>query len=230
MATSNNTSFELTRDQLIVRAYAKLGIPGEGNSLSAAQIADGDECLNTVVALAVTDGMPLWKRLTTTVTPSTTSQAYTLPNAVKVSQVVLRDVLGGSQYALQNKSLYDFNNLPNLSVGVPVHYRFAPAIEGGVVYIWPQTSDPATVSAKLIDIVYQKEFDGFVATGNTPDFPAYWTAALVYRTAVMLAPENGVPLQDRQMLMQEASNYWSTASAYGDEDGSFYIQPDRVSW
>jgi hypothetical protein len=230
MATSGNTSFELTRDQIITRAYAKIGIPGEGNSLSATQIADGAECLNTVVALAVTDGMPLWKRLTATVVPSVTLQAYPLPATVKVAQVVLRDIASGTQYALQNKSLYDFNNLPSLSVGVPVHYRFAPTLESGTVFIWPPTSDAATVASKRIDIIYQKEFDGFTASGETPDFPAYWTAALIYRTAVMLAPENGVPLQDRQMLMQEASNYWSTASAYGDEDGSFYIQPDRVSW
>jgi hypothetical protein len=230
MATSGNTAFELTRNQIITRAYAKIGIPGEGNSLTTTQISDGAECLNTVIALAVTDGMSLWKRLTATATPSTTSQAYTLANAVKVAQVVLRDVSSGVQYDLQNKSLYDFNNLPSLSVGVPVHYRFAPALEGGVVHIWPPTSDSSTVTNKRIDIIYQKEFDGFTDSDETPDFPAYWTAALVYRTAVMLAPENGVPLQDRQLLMQEASNYWSAASSYGDEDGSFYMQPDRMRW
>lgn len=230
MATSGNTSFELNRDQIVARAYAKIGIPGEGNTLSATQITDGAECLNTVIALAVTDGMPLWKRITATVTPSTTSQVYTLANAVKVSQVVLRDTTSGVQYELQNRSLYDFNNLPTNSVGVPVHWRFAPAIEGGSVYIWPPTSDSSTVTNKRIDIVYQKEFDGFTASAETADFPAYWTAALVYRTAVMLAPEYGVPLQDRQLLMQEASNYWNAASSYGDEDGSLYIQPDRMRW
>lgn len=230
MTTSGNTSFELTRDQIITRAYAKIGIPGEGNSLSATQISDGAECLNTVVALAVTDGMPLWKRIIQTVVPSTTSQAYTVANGVKVAQVVLRDITSGVQYELQNKSLYAFNNLPTSSIGVPVHWKFAPALEGGVVSIWPPTSDAVTVTNKRIDIVYQKEFDGFTASGETPDFPAYWTAALIYRTAVMLAPENGVPLQDRQMLMQEASNYWKTASDYGDEDGSFYIQPDKIRW
>lgn len=230
MATSGNTSFELTRDQIITRAYAKIGIPGEGNALSAAQISDGAECLNTVVALAVTDGMPLWKRTTQTVVPSTTTQSYTVANAIKVAQVVLRDLIGGTQYDLQNKSLYDFNNLPNLSIGVPVHYRYAPALEGGTVFIWPPTSDPVTVANKRIDIIYQKEFDGFTASGETPDFPVYWTAALIYRTAVMLAPENGVPLQDRQALQQEASLYWKTASDYGDEDGSFNIQPDKMRW
>lgn len=230
MATSGNTSFELTRDQIITRAYAKIGIPGEGNTLSASQISDGAECLNTVIALAVTDGMPLWKRVTQTVTPSATNQNYTVANAVKVAQVVLRDTLGGTQYELQNKSLYDFNSLPALSVGVPVHWRYQPALEGGVVSIWPPTSDATTVTSKVIDIVYQKEFDGFTASGETPDFPAYWTAALIYRTAVMLAPENGVPLQDRQDLKQEAAGYWKAASDYGDEDGSFNIQPDKASW
>ena len=230
MATSGNTSFELTRNQIITRAYAKLGLPGEGNTLTTAQISDGAEVLNTVIALAVTDGMPLWKRIVQTVVPSATNQNYTIANSVKVAQVVIRDIVGGTQYELQNKSLYDFNNLPSVSVGVPVHWRYQPALEGGVVSIWPPTSDALTISTKRIDIVYQKEFDGFTASGETPDFPAYWTAALIYRTAVMLAPENGVPIQDRQDLKQEAAAYWRAASDYGDEDGSFNIQPDKVRW
>ena len=90
MTTSSNTSWELNRNQLVESAYRKIGIPGEGNTLSTAQYTDGVEALNSVISLAVTDGMPLWKRTTYPATPSTTSQVYTLPNAVKVIAVFLR--------------------------------------------------------------------------------------------------------------------------------------------
>ncbi len=227
MATSSTTSWELTRNQLVESAYRKIGIPGEGNTLSTAQYTDGVEALNSVISLAVTDGMPLWKRTTQSETPSTTSQVYTLSNAVKVIAVFLRDS-SGVQYEIRNKSLYDFNRLPRDAVGVPVHWTWNQSIEGGTVAIWPLTSDNTTVSTKTLQIVYQDEFDGFTTTTtHTPDFPAYWTLALIYRTALILAPENGVPLEDRKMLLAEANTYWKQASDYGDEDGSFFVMPER---
>lgn len=226
MATSGNTSWELTRNQIIEQMYAKLGIPGEGNTLSAQQYTDGALALNNVIALAVTDGMPLWKRTVVSLTPSTTNQVYTLQNAIKVAAVFVRDS-GGVQYEIKSKSLYDFYNLPRSNTGVPVHWMFQPSIQGGTISFWPLFSDSTTVSTKTLEVVYQKEFDSFTAAGETPDFPAYWTPALIYRGAVMLAPEVGLPLQDRMDLKQQAKEYWDMASSYGDEEGSFYIQPER---
>lgn len=227
MATSDVTSWELNRNEFIEAAYRKLGVPGEGNTLSTAQYEDGLEALNSAIALAQTDGMSLWKRTTSSQTPSTTSQVYTLANAVKIAAVFLRDT-DGTQYELEHKSLYDFMRLPRGSVGVPVHWTWAPSIEGGTVSIWPLTSDSTTVSTKTIQIVYQKEFDGFsTTTTHTADFPAYWNAALVYRTAILLAPEVGVSLEDRKDLKNDAAALWKAATDYGDEDGSLYIQPNR---
>lgn len=227
MSTSGYTAWERTRNELIESAYRKIGIPGEGNTLSTAQYTDGNEALNSVIALAVTDGMPLWKRTTYPATPSTTSQVYTLSNAVKVAAVFLRDS-DGVQYEIHNKSLYDFNRLPRNAVGVPVHWTWAPSIEGGTVSIWPLTSDSTTVTNKTIQIIYQKEFDGFDnTTTDTLDFPSYWSLAIVYKTSLVLAPEYGVPLEDRKALGTEAAVYWNQASSYGDEDGSLYIQPNR---
>lgn len=227
MTTSSSTSWELNRNQLVEAAYRKIGLPGEGNTLSTAQYTDGTEALNGAISLAVTDGMPLWKRTTQQETPSTTSQVYTLSTAVKVFAVFLRDS-AGVQYEIRNKSLYDFNRLPRDAVGIPVHWTWNPSIEGGTVSIWPLTSDATTVSTKTLQIVYQDEFDSFTTTTtHTPDFPAYWTLALVYKTALLIAPENGVPLEDRKMLLAEANNYWKQASDYGDEDGSFFVAPER---
>jgi hypothetical protein len=225
MSTSGVTSWELNRNQIITAAYRKIGIPGEDNSLSTSQINDGAEALNAVIALAVTDGMPLWKRTISVQTPSTTSQVYTLNDAVKIAQVYLQDS-GGTRYALQNKSLYDFNGLPTSSIGVPVHWTWQPSIQGGTVSIWPLTSDTSTVSTKTIRIVYQKEFDGFTSSTETLDFPAFWTLAITYKLACLLAPEHGVPLNDRTKLEQEAKGFWDKASEYGDEDGSLFIQPE----
>ena len=117
--------------------------------------------------------------------------------------------------------------LPRNSSGIPVHWQFTPSIQGGSLQLWPLTSDATTVANKTAQVVYQREFDSFTASGETPDFPAYWTSALVYKTAVLLAPEVGVPLEDRKALKQEAAEYWKLASDYGDEQSSLFIQAEK---
>jgi len=225
MATSGIQTWELDRDELIEAAFGKIGIPGEGNTLTAAQYTEGATALNGVVTLLQTHGMPLWKRTTTSHTPSVTTQVYTLTAAVKVVQVVLLDD-NGSQYDLIEKSRYDFNRLPSDAIGTPVHYTVQPTIGSATVSIWPLVSDATTVTQKTISVVYQKKFDGFTASGETLDFPSYWTLPIIYSLAVTLAPTYGLPLADRQLLTKERDAMIASADGYGDEDGSLFIQPD----
>lgn len=224
MPTSGSTTWELTTQQMVERAYAKLGIPGEGNTISSTQLADGITALNMAIQLAMTDGMPLWKRTILDETPSATNQTYTVSLATKIVTVYLLDS-GGTQYELQGKSLYDFMRLPTTSIGIPVHWTATQSIQGWSVSIWPPTSDSGTISTKTIRIVYQKEIENAVSASDTLDFPAYWDAALVYRTAQILAPEYGVPLQDRGLLAKEADMMWDMAKGYDDDVGSLLIQP-----
>jgi hypothetical protein len=227
MATSNNTSWDQTRNELIATALRKLGVIQEGQTPSTEQYTNGEQALNGVVTLLSTVGMPLWKRISLPVT-LTSTQTYTIPSALKIAQVVLVDT-GGTQYDLIEKSLYDFNRLPTNNTGVPVHYTFQPKIQDGTLKIWP-LPDAGTLTTKSLTVVYQKEFDGFFASGETPDFPSYWMFAIIYNLAVALAPEYGVPIQDRQILMKEAEKYQAMAEGYGDEDGSLYFQPDPFNY
>ena len=226
MTTSNNTSFELNRDQIVEAAYRKLGYLALDQTLDTGALTTGVQALNAAIMMCQTDGMPLWKRTTTVVAPSVTSQVYTIDAALKIAQVSLRDT-SGTQYDLIEKSLYDFNRLPQGDTGIPVHYTAQKTINGYTVSIWPLLADSGTVSTKTIRIVYQKEFDGFFAASDTPDFPQYWTQPLIYTLAVCLAPETGLPLQDRSMLQKEADQYRKMANDYGDEDGSLYVMPDN---
>lgn len=227
MSTSGNTSFELNRDEIVNAAYRKLGYLALDQALDAGALTVGVQALNAAVMMCQTDGMPLWKRTTTTVIPSIVSQIYTIDAAVKIAQVVLSDVLAGTRYDLIEKSLYDFNRLPQGDSGIPVHYTAQKTLNGYTVSIWPLLADAGSTTTKQINIVYQREFDGFFSASDTPDFPQYWTQALIYTLAVVLAPETGLPLQDRQMLNVEAKEYRKMANDYGDEDGSFYVMPDN---
>lgn len=227
MATSGNTSWELTRNQIIEAAMRKIGALAKGQSADTDDLTNGAQALNSVMALLETDGMPLWKRTTLPVALVASTNSYTLANVVKLAQVVLVNSTGDVRYPIIEKSYYDFNMLPSTEGGCPVNYYFQPRIQDGTLVIWP-TPAAADVTQYSLEAVIQKEFDGFFAAGETPDFPPYWTDALIYHLAVRLAPEHGVPLQDRQLLLKEAQMYTDMASDYGDEDGSIYFMVDRA--
>lgn len=228
MSTSGNTTWELTRDDIIAAALRKMGVLEEGGVPNAEQLATGSQALNGLVALFATKGMPLWKRQEQIITPVLGQQAYTITNAVKVPQVVLRYVNNSTQYELISKSEYDFNQLPQgtINAGTAVHYYLAPGLEDTVLNIWP-VPDAGMVANNLLVAIKQKEFDGFFSASETPDFPAYYTDALVYTLASRLAPEYGVSPSDRQMLKQEAREFTEEAFGYGDEDASWFFQPSR---
>ena len=225
MTTSANTSYESNRDNLIKAAMRKCGVLAEGETPSTEAYTNGTQALNNIVLRFATLGMPLWKRTELPVTLVLSTKDYTIPNSLKVAQVVLKDTTGGTQYELINKSRYDYNRLPTTTTGLPVHWTFNPNLENGTLSIWP-APDSGAVSTKTLTVVYQKEFDGFVSSTDTPDFPAYWTDAIIYELAVNLSPEYGVPLMDRQQLKAEAKMYLEQAQGYGDEDTSLFVQPE----
>lgn len=69
-----------------------------------------------------------------------------------------------------------------------------------------------------------------VFVGDNLDFPAYWTEAVIYGLTYRLAPEYGVPLQDRQTLAAEAKRFLDEALEYSTEDSSLFIQPDWTTF
>ncbi len=224
MTTSANTTYESNRDNIIKAALRKCGALAEGETPSTESITNCNQALNNIVTRFSTLGMPLWKRIELPVNLVLNQKDYNINNVLKVMQVILKDT-GGSQYELINKSRYDYNKLPYNTTGNPVHYTFTPSLENGTLTIWP-APDAGAVASKSLVVEYQKEFDGFFASTDTPDFPVYWTDAIIYELAVNIAPEFGVPLQDRAMLKAEAKTYLDQAQGYGDENSSLFIQPD----
>ena len=226
MTTSSTTSWELTRNEIIDGALRKCQVLAKGQTPSTEDYEDCAEALNSLLQTLATKGMPLWKRTTQSITPTATTD-YTVSNVWKIVQVVLSDTSGGTQIELQPKSLYDYNRLPTGTTGLPTQFCVLPGLENATLRVWP-TPDSGTIANKTIKVVYQKEFFSFNSSTDTPDFPAYWTDAIIYTLAVRIAPEYGVPLPDRQVLAKEAKEYVDAAQGYGDEDGSFYFIPDRT--
>lgn len=225
MATSGSVSWELTRDNIIYAAFRKLGVLNEGATPSATQISTAATALNGVISRFNTLGMPLWKRFEESIDVLVGVDEYTLTNTLKVPAVYLRTITSSVQYELEQKSEYDINRMPYSATGIPVCWSFTTNIsEGGVLRIWP-IPDSSAANNYTLQVIRQKEMEIFTSSGETPDFPPYWTDAVIYALAVSLAPEYSIPLNDRAELKQQAKEYLDQAKGYSDEDGSFLIQP-----
>lgn len=237
MSTSGSTTFEMNRDEIIESALRKVGAVSEGQIASTQAITDAATALNAMLKTFQAKGMPLWA-IKETLFPLTATRQYSIgigamvdtPAPLKIIQATLLDTSTppSNQNILPMNiyTHYDYNLLTTQdSTGYPIHLMYEPLLPNGSINIWP-TPDSYSVANRVIRIVYQRPFEDFVAATDTPDFPSYWSEALIYGLASRLAPEYGVALQDRQLMIKEAQYFLDEALSFGTEEGSFSIQPN----
>lgn len=230
MTTSSIYSVQYTRDQLITAALRKLGVLSEGQVPSTQNFTDGTMALNQTVSLLRAKGMPLWARSNYTITPVAGTASYTLgtgqtlntPYPLKLLQAY-RLSSDGTRIDMDIESSYNFNQLPTNSGGIPIKVTYHPQVNIATLRMWP-TPD-STITGTTVTLIYQRPFQYFISSTDTADFPEEWYLPLVYKTAVILAPEWGVPIGDRNMLMGEANSYVDEALSMGTEDASLFVQP-----
>lgn len=231
MATSGDTTWTLNRDQVITGALRKLAVLASGASPSTAQINDATDALNALVKAFQADGMPVWKIASTAFLTTAGTASYTIgPSGATVTAVQPLKVLqalytpsGGNNTPMNVYNRYDFNMLPSSNnTGIPVNLYYQPLRESGVIKLWPTPADSTT----SITVHYQAPYEDMDAAGNNFDFPAYWIQALIYNLAWVMAPEYGIPVQDRNLLGNEAKYWKDQALSYGSEEASMFLQPD----
>lgn len=123
------------------------------------------------------------------------------------------DIVGKEVYDLQNAKATE---------GTPTMLAYDPQLDNGVAYFWPRFSD----GKSLVVIGFQRPFEDFDASGDTPDFPQEAYDMLTYQLAVRLAPVYGMPTSDRAQLLAEANMSLGMFLENEPEEGSFQLQPD----
>ena len=229
MTTSNTTIFELSRDSIIAAAMRKCGVLAKGASPDAEDLTNGMQALNSLVSLFQTEGMPLWKRTQYSLSLVDGTNSYTIGVGqttntafpLKIHSALIRDSSGSAQEVIQLDRTA-FNLLNTSSEGKPVQFTYQPFINYGVVKVWP-TPD----ASYTMELTYTKPVDGYTSASETPDFPQEWQNALIYGLAVLLAPEYGVPLNDRSVLEKQAQKYLDIAKDFNFENTSLFMQPNR---
>jgi hypothetical protein len=227
MATSGTTTWSANRDTVIKGALRKLSVLSSGATPTAAQVTDASEALNAMLKTFQVDGMPLWaiKKHTFTVTSGTSSydigvgKTINTPMPLKIIQAYRNENIPVNIY-----TNYNYNQLPLAnSSGTPVNLYYKPLSTYGQINLWPIPNDSTTE----ITIVYQRPFEDMASATDDFDFPTYWTEAFIYGLAWRLAPEFGIPIQDRGILAKEAEYFHAQAVFFGSEEGSLFIQPSE---
>lgn len=167
--------------------------------------------------------------LAATLTDNVSSGNYVYTYATKIQRPVriveayLTDLADDTDTEIDVVSKREFETQTvKTTAGDPTLLAYDPQLTDGVAYFWPRFEDVHT----LIKVVFQRPFEDFDASGDTPDFPQEWYDALCYLTAVRLAPTYGVTGTDRQMLRQEAKDALDMALENEPEEGSLMLQPD----
>lgn len=236
MTTSGDTTWQLQRDEVISSALRKVGF-AEGEIPNATQISDAAIALNAIVAEWRTDGMPVWAMKTYTMPLVAGQQDYLIgvgklintPAPLKLIQAIRIETTGGTRVPLNIYTDYDFKLLSNFqsTQGVPVQIYYQPRINEGTLRFWP-IPDVTTAADFTIELTYQRPFEDFDAATDTPDFPSYFTRALIYALALDLAPEYGLSVQDTSKLERQADKSKMAALSFGTEEGSIRFMPDWV--
>ena len=222
------TVYQLTANNIIKAAMRKIGALAKGQEPDTEDYTNGRMALNSLVAEYQTYGMPLWKRtelsLTLTTGQSTyvfgVGQAVNTPFPLKVYNIVLRQTGGSAQDVLVT-ARQDFNLLNTSSTGKPTQYTYQPLINAGELRVWPKPDQAYTLEITLQAPVY-----GFLADEEM-NFPQEWQNALIYGLAVLLAPEFGVPLEDRRDLRKEAEFHLDVAKDFDYENAPVFLQVER---
>lgn len=231
MSTSGTSVWSLKRDAVINSALRKISVLSGGSSPATYEVTNAAEALNAMIKGFEADGMPLWaiKEYTFTTVANTgtynigVSQTLNTPMPLKVIQGYRIEQSGAVNVPLLVYNHYDYNLLPvNASSGEPVNLFYQPLSTYGTLKLWPTPIDATTT----ITIVYQRPFEDMNASTDDFDFPSYWTEALIYGLAWRLAPEYGIPIQDRQVLAKEAEFFHAQALSFGTEEGSLTLMPD----
>lgn len=224
-----------TRNGIIKAALRKTGAFASGEEPSAQQITDGAEALNALVKAWHADGMPVWAMRTYTFQPvqgvnsytiGTTGQDFNTEAPLKVTAAYRHNIPSNNDVPMNIITQDMYNNLAaKNNLGVPVELYYQPLGQTGIIKLYP-TPD-ASVSQFTLFITYQRPFEDFNTATDVPDFPSYWDQAIIYNLAHRLAPEYGLPIEERNVLAQEAKFFHDEALSFGTEEGSFYIQPMR---
>jgi len=217
MPTTTSTA-KITRQKLVSRAYRRIGI----DNPSVDQVLNAVDLLNDIVKELDTEGRWLWtiSNTASTLLLITNQRAYAAgvgasliqPNIMFLEWVEI--VTGTSRKPLKIiTELESVSNILRQSTGelYLVYLEQAADKASRRMHFFPTPS-----AARSVEYSYRRQLYDFGLATDNPDFPQDWAQTLIKRLAYELAPESGLPLEERALLkaeMEEAMTKRQKANA-----------------
>lgn len=210
--------FNLTRNEIVERAYRIIGKLSMGETMSADMMAQAVIALNAMIKSWQSRNVFLWTIREFTQSLVSNTPSYSLaavePPVYALDSAYLRidnddrlvDVASWRQYT-------DLND--KTTKGDPTLVAINNAITP-TLYVWPVPTQARTLY--YTGIVKLKDFD---SAGQTPDFPVRYLEAITFGLAHKLACEYGLPLQERRELERQAQSEFQEAKSGERERAEF---------
>ena len=221
------------RNQILKDAFRKIGALGENETLSTAQIDAGASALSSLIKAQVANGMQIWKieQVSYALTTQTTGTATVgVGKDIVTTSVPLKLVGAWREYddirtPLLIYTRQEFMDIPQmLSDGAPLAVYYQPMKTDGVLGIWPVPDTSWQANGNLI-LDFQIQFTDPVLGTDVLDFPDHWEQTIIYLLAQRLAPEYGVPINERNLLTQDSERFKIESLSFDNEEGSIFIRP-----
>ena len=146
MATSGNSNYTTTRDDIIKRALRLIGAVAQGETPTTDQVTEASIALNGLVKAWQADGMPLWaiKTYGMTLTADVNSYpmgiglAVNIAKPLKVMQAWLRDNTSNVDIPMRIITSQEYFMLGNKETsGMPIQIYYEPLRDDGILHVFP---------------------------------------------------------------------------------------------
>lgn len=227
----------INRDTIITEALRKCGRIGDGRVATANQIAACTQALASVVNHLATKGMPIWKNnvyeysfsllATGSANMGPAASLVTSEIPLKVTGAWRKDNLTNTQISLYIQTKDEQLDTPILTVtSAPINCYFRPIKTFGEVKVWPLPDTYWQTNGELV-LNVTEAFTQAATSTDLPDFPNHWELYLTYMLAHTIAPQNGVPINERQLIEKAMVALETDVLGFSNEEGSVFFQPAR---
>lgn len=229
MSTSGSTNFNLVANQIIDKAFHRLGKASEGEAMSPRMYEDGRSSLNLILKRLGTNER-LFLKTEGSLSLVADQEGYTLtsPFPLRIQSVRRRHTDDTIDTPLREMSRQEYFDLPTKSSnsGTPVAYYFDPQRASGVLYVWPPPS--TTVAAdNTLRLTYLRRIEDMDSTTDDLDMPQEWLDSIVWLLADDLETE--YPVNDArlaQKIERKAAQAKADLDWWDTEGTSIYFQPE----
>ena len=143
---------------------------------------------------------------------------------LKIIQAQIYNYDDDSEVEVNIVSRNEYQGLGNkTSEGVPNQIYYDPQLTRGTLHFFPRFQD----GSRIIKIWFQRPFEDMDSATDNLDFPQEYETAIIWELAATLAPEMGVPARKYKMIQDKAIYEKQLVDAFGMEEGSVYMMPER---